>query len=73
MVLCCFLGSGVLLRKGVDILEDDLAWQSWIRDALPLERSWLYSVVVDPRINLCYFNCGRGRQNNKKRDPPMRL
>jgi hypothetical protein len=28
-----------------------------IGDALPLERSWLDSTVVDPRSNLCYFNC----------------
>jgi hypothetical protein len=50
----------------MDVPEDDLAWQSQIRDALPLERGWIYSVVVDPRSNLCYFNCGRGRENNKK-------
>jgi hypothetical protein len=42
MVFCCFPGSGVLLRKGMDIPEgDDLACQSQIWDALPIERGWL--------------------------------
>jgi hypothetical protein len=42
-----------------------------IRDALPLERSWLDSTVVDPRSNLSYFNCGGDRQDNNKRAPLM--
>jgi hypothetical protein len=52
MVPCCFLGSGVLLRKGADVLEGDLTWRSQIGDALPLDRSWLDSAVVDPRSYL---------------------
>jgi hypothetical protein len=71
MVPCCLLGSRVLLRKGAGIPEGAFAWG--IKAALPLERGWLYSAVVDPRSNLCYFNCSRGRQNNNKRASPMRL
>jgi hypothetical protein len=44
-----------------------------IRDALPLERSWLVLAVMDPRSNLCYFNCSGDRQDNNKRAPPMGL
>jgi hypothetical protein len=73
MVPCCFLGSGVLLREDVDVPEGDFTQRSQIGDALTLERSWLDLAVVDPRNYLCYFDCGRGRQNNKKRASPMRL
>jgi hypothetical protein len=66
VVLCCFPGSRVLLRKGTDIPEGDLTQPSWIRQALPLERSWLDPAVVEPRSYCCYFNCGSGRQKNKK-------
>jgi hypothetical protein len=59
VVPCCFLGSGVLLRKGADVLEGDLTQRSRIRDALTFERSWLDSAVVYPGNYLCYFNCGR--------------
>jgi hypothetical protein len=42
-----------------------------IRDALPLERSWLDLAVVDPRSNHHYFNCsGSIRQDNNKRASP---
>jgi hypothetical protein len=58
VVPCCFLGSGVLLRKGADVPEGDLTQQSLVRDAFPLERSWLDSTVVDLRSNLCHFNYG---------------
>jgi hypothetical protein len=61
-----FPRNWVLPRKSTDVLEADLAWQRQIRDALPLERDWLYLAVVDPRSNLCYFNCSRGRQNKKE-------
>jgi hypothetical protein len=37
-----------------------------IRDALPLERSWLDSIVVDPWSNLCYFNCSGDKQDHKR-------
>jgi hypothetical protein len=43
-----------------------------IRDAL-LERSWFDLAVVDPRRNLCYFNCSGSRQNKNKRASPMGL
>jgi hypothetical protein len=36
-----------------------------ISDALPFKRSWLDSTVVDPRSNLCYFNCSGDRQQQK--------
>jgi hypothetical protein len=72
MVPYCFLGGRVLPRMGADIPEGDLTWQSQIRDTLPLKRSWLDSAVVDPKCYLCYFNCGRGRQNNNKRASPMK-
>jgi hypothetical protein len=73
VVPCYFLGSRILPRKGADVLEGDPTWQSQIRDALPLERSWLDSTVMYPRSNLCYFNCSEGRQNNNKRAFPTRL
>jgi hypothetical protein len=44
----------------------DLIWWSQIRDELPLERKWFDSTLVDPRSNLCYFNCGRSRQITTK-------
>jgi hypothetical protein len=44
-----------------------------MRDALPFKRSWFDLAVVDPRSNLCYFNCGGSRQNNNKRASLMRL
>jgi hypothetical protein len=56
VVTCCFLGSGVLPRKGADVPERNLTQQNQIRDVLPLERSWLDLAVVDPRSYLCYFN-----------------
>jgi hypothetical protein len=61
------------MKKGADVPESDLTQRSQIRDALPLERSWIDSTVVDPRSNLCYFNCGGSRQNKKKRAFSMRL
>jgi hypothetical protein len=44
-----------------------------VRDALPLERGWLYLAVGDPRSNFYYFNCGGSRQNNNKKASPMRF
>jgi hypothetical protein len=60
-------------RKDTAVPEGDFTQRSWIADALPLKRSWLDSAVVDPRNNLCYFNCSKGRQNNNKRASPMGL
>jgi hypothetical protein len=68
----CFLGSRVLAREGTDILESDPTCQSQIGDAFPLRRSWLDSAIVDLRSYLCYFDCRRGRQNNKKKGPLQR-
>jgi hypothetical protein len=42
-----------------------------IRDALPFERSWFDSTVVDPRSNFCFFNCSGDRQDNNKKAPLM--
>jgi hypothetical protein len=45
VVSCCLPESSVLMKKGVGILEGDLAWRRWITDAPPLEKSsftWLW-------------------------------
>jgi hypothetical protein len=46
VVSCYLLERRVLPGKGTGILEGDLAWGAWVRDALPLERIWLHSTVV---------------------------
>jgi hypothetical protein len=67
MVPCCLLESRVLPEKGTGVPEGDFAQCGWVRDTFPLEKSWLYSTVVDPRSTLCYFNCCGGKQNNNRR------
>jgi hypothetical protein len=47
MVPCCFPGNRILQRERIDVPEGYLTWHSQIRDALPLERSWLDSDIVD--------------------------
>jgi hypothetical protein len=39
------------------------------RDALPFERSWLDSTVVDPRSNHFYFNYGESNKITTKGPP----
>jgi hypothetical protein len=73
VVPCCSPGIGVLLRRGAYVLEGDPTQRGWIGNALPLERSWLDMTVVDPRSDLCYFNCGRGRESYNKRASAKRL
>jgi hypothetical protein len=73
LVSCCFLGSRDLLRESAQFPEGYLTQWNQIRDALPLERSWLDLTVVDPRSNLCYFNHGGSRQDNNKRASPNRI
>jgi hypothetical protein len=68
LVPCCFLG--VLPREDAQVPEDDLTPCSQIRDAFPFERSWLASTVLDPRSNLCYFNCSGISTQENKRAPP---
>jgi hypothetical protein len=29
--------------------------------------------MVDPRSNLCYFDCSKGKQDNNKRASPIRI
>jgi hypothetical protein len=66
VVPCCLLGSRLLPGKNAGVLEGDLAWCGWVIDALPLERGWLYSSVVDPGAISATVNCGGDRQNNNK-------
>jgi hypothetical protein len=47
--------------------------EAGVRDALPLEGSWLHSAVVDPGNNLCYLNCsgGWGRVDKTTTNGPL--